>query len=104
MDRNAAVNIGVEIALRRPNSRQAEFEADASGLQTLENAGYAQVGAINFLQKIRAQGSSVPAFLGTHPAPSDRVARLKEAIDPQQANLGNGLNNTAYRQQISPLS
>ncbi len=68
LDRNTAVNIGVELALNRPNSRQDEFEADRSGLQTLANAGYAPVASVNFLDKIRSQGSSVPTFLSTHPA------------------------------------
>lgn len=103
LDRNAAVNIGVDIALRRPNSRQAEFEADESGLRALTNAGYAPIAMVNFMDKIRSQSSSVPTFLSTHPAPGDRVARLRKAL-PQQANVGNGLNNAAYRQQISPLS
>jgi len=58
---------------------------------------------VNFMDKIRTQSSSVPTFLSTHPAPDDRVARLRKAL-PQKANVGNGLNNAAYRQQISPLS
>jgi predicted Zn-dependent protease len=102
LDRSAAVNIGVEIALRRPNSRQAEFEADASGLQALTKAGYAPIAMVNFMDKIRSQSSSVPAFLSTHPAPDDRIARLRKAL-PQPADVGNGLNNAAYRQQIRPL-
>jgi len=48
LDRSAAVNIGVEIALRRPNSRQAEFEADDSGLQALTNAGYLRSLVVHF--------------------------------------------------------
>ncbi len=103
LDRSAAVNIGVELALSRPNSRQDEFEADLSGLQILENAGYAPIASVNFLDKIRAQGSSVPSFLSTHPAPSDRVAKLEETIEPQRANVGNGLDEAAYRQRISSL-
>ncbi len=35
LDRSTAVQLGVDLALRRPNSRQDEFEADQRGLRTL---------------------------------------------------------------------
>ncbi|HEY9624761.1 MAG TPA: M48 family metallopeptidase, partial [Crinalium sp.] len=35
LDRNVAVNIGVELAIRRPHSRQDEIEADNKGLVTI---------------------------------------------------------------------
>lgn len=89
IDDSTAVQLGVELALRRPNSREDEFEADARGVQTLGKAGYAQVAMINFLEKLRSQ-SSTPTFLSTHPATSDRIARLKEIISSQQANRGEG--------------
>lgn len=85
IDDSTAVQLGVELALSRPNSREDEFQADARGVQTLGKAGYAQVAMINFLEKLRNQ-RSVPTFLSTHPATGDRIARLKEIIDSQQAN------------------
>lgn len=102
LDRNTAVNIGVELALRRPHSRQDEFEADRTGLQTLGRAGYAQSGMIAFMEKL-LKGRSIPSFLSTHPATSDRIAQLKENVDPQRANVGDGLNNAAYKARIRPL-
>ena len=70
IDDSTAVQLGVELALRRPNSREDEFEADARGIQTLGKAGYAQVATIDFLEKLRSQRST-PTFLSTHPATSD---------------------------------
>ncbi|MFB2768096.1 M48 family metallopeptidase [Pelatocladus sp. BLCC-F211] len=70
LDRSTAVQIGVDLALRRPHSRQDEFEADRKGLRTLRRAGYAQSAMIAFMQKLLNQ-PSLPTFLSTHPATSD---------------------------------
>ena len=99
LDRNAAVQIGVELALRRPHSREAEYQADQLGLQTLGRAGYAQSAMIEFMKKLLNQPSP-PSFLSTHPATSDRITAMKQAIDPSRANVGEGLNNATYRQRI----
>ncbi|MBF2076839.1 MAG: M48 family metalloprotease [Synechococcales cyanobacterium C42_A2020_086] len=102
IDRNAAVNLGVELALRRPNSRQDELEADQLGLATLRQAGYAPGEMVAFMRKLLNQ-SSIPTFLSTHPAVPARIEALNRAIDPATAAVGDGLDRTAYRQQISEL-
>lgn len=102
LNTNAAVNIGVELAVNRPNSRQDEYEADELGLDNLTRAGYAPGATIAFMEKLLNQ-RSVPTFLSTHPGTGDRITRLEEAIDPAIANSGNGLDKTAYRRNISPL-
>lgn len=99
LDRNQAVKIGVELALRRPHSREAEYQADQLGLRTLGRAGYAQSAMIEFMKKLLSK-SSPPTFLSTHPATSDRIAAMRQYIDPAIANRGDGLNNGAYKQQI----
>lgn len=103
LDRNTAVQIGVDLALRRPRSRQAELQADTSGLRTLGRAGYAQSAMISFMRKLLS-ANSPPEFLSTHPATSERIAALQRAIDPQRANVGKGLDSSAYKAQIRPLS
>ncbi len=103
LDRNTAVNLGVELALRRPNSRRDEFEADQKGLATLQKAGYAPIAMPTFMEKLRNQ-ASLPEFLSTHPAVSDRIQALNQAIDPRTASTGKGLDNSAYRSRISSLS
>ncbi|MDX2214944.1 MAG: M48 family metallopeptidase [Oculatellaceae cyanobacterium bins.114] len=102
LDRSTAVNIGVELALRRPNSRQDELEADTKGLATLTRAGYAPSAMVAFMQKLIGQ-SSVPSFLSTHPATRDRIRALERQIPPASANTGTGLDNTAYRNRIQPI-
>lgn len=104
LDSNTAVNIGVDLALRRPHSRRDEYEADQRGLRTLGRAGYAQSAMVAFMEKLLDSSSSVPSFLSTHPATSDRIEALKGAIDPKRGNVGEGLNNTAYETKIQPLN
>jgi predicted Zn-dependent protease len=103
LNRNTLVNIGVELALQRPNSRKDEFQADQLGLDTLKQAGYAPVAMVDFMQKLLKQGGSVPTFLSTHPATSDRINALQQAIDPSRANVGGGLDSIAYKNRIRSL-
>lgn len=103
LDRNAAVQIGVDLALRRPNSRKDELEADQIGLRNIGRAGYAESAMVSFMKKLLRSGST-PTFLSTHPATKDRIVALERAIDPQKANVGNGLDSNAYKSQMRPLS
>ncbi len=103
LERNAAVQIGVDLALRRPNSRKDELEADQIGLRNLRRAGYAESGMVSFMKKLLKSGST-PTFLSTHPATGDRIVALERAIDPQRSNVGNGLDSNAYKSQIRSLS
>lgn len=104
LDQSTAVNIGVDLALRRPNSRQDEFEADTKGLETMIAANYAPSASIAFMEKLLGQ-RSVPNFLSTHPAVPDRISALRRQIDNSSAaaNANEGLDNAAYRNRISRL-
>lgn len=103
LDRNTLVNIGVDLALRLPNSREDEFEADRVGLDILKKAGYAPSAMVNFMEKLQQKSGSVPSFLSTHPGVGDRINALKQAIDPAEANVGDGLDESAYKAKIRPL-
>lgn len=105
LDRNAAVAIGVELALNRPNSRQDEFEADRDGLSTITEAGYASEAMVTFMEKLLAQqrGRSVPNILSTHPATGDRIARLEQQLNAMEDTQGEGLDSAAYRDRIRRL-
>lgn len=102
LDRNNAIQIGVELAVSRPNSRSDELEADRLGLENLKKANYAPAGMLGFMEKLLKK-SSTPSFLSTHPATSDRIRILQQQIDPQTANLGNGLDRSTYRAKIRSL-
>ncbi len=102
LDQNLAVRIGVELALRRPHSREAEYEADQLGIRNMARAGYAPQGTIDFLAKLMGKGSP-PTFLSTHPATRDRIRTLQQSLDPRLADQGAGMNNGAYRQLVQRL-
>ncbi|NER03010.1 MAG: M48 family metalloprotease [Okeania sp. SIO3C4] len=102
VDDNVAVQVGVELALRRPKSREAEFEADGIGIETLGRAGYAQYGAITFMEKLLKKGSP-PSFLSTHPATSARIEQMKQMINPEFAYNGDGLDDRRYQVIVSQL-
>lgn len=105
LDEKQAVQIGVQLAVELPNSREDEYEADRLGLDTIKKAGYAPSGMISFMQKLlqKSRGGSVPSFLSTHPATQDRITSLQQAIDQKNSNAGNGLNSQNYKRQISSL-
>jgi predicted Zn-dependent protease len=103
VDQSQIVGLGVEIALRLPHSRDAEYEADRVGLNMMTAAGYAQVGMVDFMKKL-ARSPSMPTFLSTHPHTRDRINALEQAIDPEFATVGNGLDANAYQGQIASLN
>ena len=103
LDRNNAVQIGVELAVSRPNSRSDELEADRFGLENMIKANYAPAGILGFMQKLLRKGASPPGFLSTHPATSERIRILQRQINPQTMNVGRGLDNRAYRRRIRSL-
>lgn len=103
LDQNTAVNIGMELALRRPASRDDEFEADERGLRALSLAGYAPSAMPAFMQKLVGQPSP-PTFLSTHPAARDRVRRLEALIaEANLDNTGDGLDEAFYQARVGRL-
>jgi len=102
LNRSQAVALGVELALRRPHSRKAEYEADSLGLRMLSSAGYAPSAMPAFMKKL-VSASQPPTFLSTHPATTDRIARMNEMIPASQRNVGDGLNPTEYRRLTSSV-
>ncbi len=102
LDTNTAVQIGVDLALRLPRSRDDEFDADQRGLTTLGRVGYAQSAMPAFMQKLMSS-SSVPIFLSTHPATEDRIASMNQTLGSGRGNTGTGLDNKAYKTRIQTL-
>lgn len=103
LERSNAVQIGVELAVSRPNGRSDELEADRFGLESMTKANYAPAGILGFMEKLLARGGSTPSFLSTHPATSERIRILQEQINPQTAKAGEGLDSQAYKSRISSL-
>ena len=101
-DQNKLVQIGVELALRRPKSREAEYEADRMGLGTMIRAGYAPRGAVDFMAKLLKSGSP-PTIISTHPATADRISAMQRLLDPSMLNSGYGLDSNSYRATVERI-
>jgi beta-barrel assembly-enhancing protease len=99
LDRSTAVNLGVQLALRLPNSRRDEYEADERGLRTMSRAGYAQSEMVAFMRKL-LNSSSPPTFLANHPATSDRIVRLNQLISQNPAAGRAGTDSASYRSRL----
>jgi predicted Zn-dependent protease len=69
------------LAVKLPNSRTAESEADRIGIELAARAGYDPRASVTLWEKMgKAGGSSPPQFLSTHPAPENRSEALGKLI------------------------
>jgi beta-barrel assembly-enhancing protease len=99
VDRNQIVQMGVQLALTLPNSRQDEYDADRRGLTTMIQSGYAPTAMPEFMKKLM-RGNSAPEFLSSHPAVGERVANLQRMIPAAYQNRTDGLNASTYKQNL----
>jgi beta-barrel assembly-enhancing protease len=99
VDRDKIVQIGVQVALTLPNSRQDEYDADRRGLTTMIQTGYAPSAMPEFMKKLMG-GKSSPEFLSSHPAVPERVANLQRMIPSVYRNRTDGLNASTYKQNL----
>ena len=76
--------IGYQLAIDLPQSREYEYEADRVGLEILQQAGYPPMAFVNFLKKLESGGQ--PEFLRTHPTNTNRIEALAQEIESAQAN------------------
>jgi predicted Zn-dependent protease len=104
VDQDTLVNLGVQLALQLPNSREAEYDADRRGFHNMGRAGYDTRGFVTFMQKLESGGGSPPEFLSTHPNPGNRVNNLQGMHNSgEYNNNGNGSDPAAYQRRISGL-
>jgi predicted Zn-dependent protease len=95
---NQLVQLGAQLALQLPNSREAENDADRRGLGNLVRSGFAASAMPAFMQKLAAQsGGGGTNVFSTHPAPGDRVATLNGLINERGYRGGKGLDDQAYQ-------
>jgi beta-barrel assembly-enhancing protease len=103
--RSQLANIGVDLLVRRPLSRDDEYEADRVGLRTLRDADYATSAMPEFMRKLLQSGGGSPTFLSTHPAVPARLKALDTAIRSGPTNRCDrsprlpvcGLDDAAYQ-------
>ncbi len=99
------VQLGVQLALTLPNSREAEYDADRRGFHNLGRAGYDTGGFVSFMQTLGRRGGAPPEFLSSHPNPGNRVQNLQAmaAAGTYAANAGVGTDRAAHQARISSL-
>ena len=74
------------LGLILPFSREQESEADRIGLIYMARAGYDPRAAIEVWQNFQAYGRGrPPEFLSTHPAPGNRIERLRSYMPEAMA-------------------
>ena len=69
-----------QVALKLPNSRQSESEADKIGIELAAKAGYNPNAAVTLWQKMSKLGGGQLEFMSTHPSPKNREKALKRLI------------------------
>ncbi len=82
-------------------SRSNETEADMSSVRYLGAEGtWNCAGAAGFFEKMQAQGngSGVPPFLSTHPAPENRVQRIYERANEAGCDQSASGHSSLYQQ------
>ncbi len=94
------VQLGVQVALTLPNSRQDEYDADRQGLSMIVQTGYAPTAMPEFMKKLM-RGNSPPEFLSSHPAVPERVANLQRMIPAAYKKRTEGLSTTTYKQYLT---
>jgi len=74
----------VHTLLRRGFSREAEFEADETGVMLTHRSGFDPRAGLTFMERLRvAEGrdpSLVEVLFSTHPALADRMVRVREQL------------------------
>jgi beta-barrel assembly-enhancing protease len=101
-------NIGVDLLVSRPLSRQDEYQADQVGLRILRDSNYAVSAMPAFMRKLVRGGGGSPTFLSTHPAVPDRLKVLERSIATSPTNRCSsdsrvescGLDEAAYQSQV----
>lgn len=78
----AGASLAAALAIKLPNSRTSESEADVIGIELAARAGYDPHAAVSLWQKMaKASGNdSNFDFFSTHPAPAKRMDELRKLI------------------------
>lgn len=75
-------SLAAALAIKLPNSRTAESEADAIGIELAARAGFDPNAAVSLWQKMARESGSNGEFdfFSTHPAPAKRIKTLRAMV------------------------
>jgi predicted Zn-dependent protease len=78
----AGASLAAALAIKLPNSRTAESEADVIGIELAARAGYDPNAAVSLWQKMAQESGSNGQFdfFSTHPAPEKRMQALRKLV------------------------
>lgn len=83
---NAAIDLGSQVGVGLPYSRNLESRADEGGLMMMAKAGYNPQSAITLWEKMSKQGNgSGSALLSTHPSDANRINAMKKNLPAAMA-------------------
>lgn len=86
---SAAAQLGSQIGVGLPYSRNLESRADQGGLMLMAKAGYDPQAAITLWQKMNKLEGSSGSFLSTHPSNSQRIQAMQKNLPAAQAMYRN---------------
>lgn len=98
---NTLAQIGYQLAVDLPQSRQYEYEADRVGLQILQRAGYPPMAFANFLKQL--ESGNQPELLQTHPTSGNRIEAIAREIESGGSSSNKGLDEANYKNNVSSL-
>lgn len=82
----AALGAGAQYGVLLPFSRGHETEADEMGVIYMARAGYNPEAAVQFWERMQAQGGTQPPeFASTHPAHDTRIQHLRDIMPKARA-------------------
>ena len=83
---SAAIDLGKQVGVGLPYSRNLETRADYGGLILMAKAGYNPQAALTLWQKMNSlEGAGGPVFLSTHPSNGQRIEAMRKNLPAAMA-------------------
>ena len=87
---SAALDLGSQVGVGLPYSRNLETRADYGGLMLMAKSGYNPQAAITLWEKMnKLEGAGGPSFLSTHPSNSQRIGEMRKNLPAAMAVYNN---------------
>ena len=99
VDSNTLAQMAYQLAVDLPQSRSFEYEADRSGLEILQQAGYPPQAFANFLAKLEG-GGGTPEFIRTHPTSKNRIEAISQTETASQVSTNKGQDKSEYQNNV----